>query len=71
MMSFVDLREIEAELWNDACSEAHKPWRRLHLGCTILAANGVSGNTKRMQIELETAREVGESKPAVNPTGMG
>lgn len=47
-----------AELWNDTCSEAHEPWRRLHVGCTILAVNGVSGNTKRMQIELETAREV-------------
>jgi hypothetical protein len=57
VMIFVDLRAFEAELWNDTCSEAHEPWRRLHVGCTILAVNGVSGNTKRMQIELETARE--------------
>ena len=55
---FVDLGAFEAELWNDTCSEAHEPWRRLHVGCTILAVNGVAGNTKRMQIELETAREV-------------
>eukprot|EP00438_Fugacium_kawagutii_P013662 Skav213135 [mRNA] locus=scaffold107:365739:369066:+ [translate_table: standard] len=48
----------EAELWNDTCSASREPWKRLHLGCSILAVNGISGNTKRMQQELETAQEV-------------
>lgn len=45
-------------MWNDTCCATREPWKRLHLGCSILAVNGISGNTKRMQQELETAQEV-------------
>ena len=50
----------KAELWNDHCSKAREPWKRLHVGCAILAVNGLSGNTKQMQQELETAPEARE-----------
>ena len=46
-----------AEAWNERCCELREPWRRLHIASAILAVNGVSGNIKRMQQELETAND--------------
>lgn len=40
------------EAWNDHCAQLNMPWKRLHLCASILAVNGISGNSKRMRQEL-------------------
>ena len=58
---FVVIRLLEggaAEAWNERCYENQEPWRRLQVAAAILSVNGISGDIKRMQQELETAKEV-------------
>ena len=47
-----------AEAWNCSCHEAGEPWRRLHVAAAILSVNGICGDVKRMQQELETETDV-------------
>ncbi|CAE7314188.1 unnamed protein product [Symbiodinium sp. CCMP2456] len=58
---FVVMRILEGgqvEAWNDTCHAREEPWRRIHVASAILSVNGVCGDIKRMQQELETATAV-------------
>lgn len=47
----------QVQHWNDLCANAHEPWKRLHIGGTILSVNGITGDTKRMQQEMEKTQQ--------------
>eukprot|EP00913_Durusdinium_trenchii_P034183 g31991.t1 len=51
------LEDGPVQHWNDLCANAHEPWKRLHIGGTILSVNGITGDTKRMQQEMEKTQQ--------------
>ncbi|CAE7897513.1 unnamed protein product [Symbiodinium sp. KB8] len=58
---FVVMRILEGgqvEAWNDTCQACEEPWRRIHVASAILSVNGICGDIKRMQQELETTTAV-------------
>ena len=58
---FVVMRILDGgqvQTWNDRCHACEEPWRRIHVASAILSVNGICGDIKRMQQELETSTTV-------------